>query len=353
MILYVEGVMSMINFKSDYSETAHPLVLERLLETNLIPVDGYGNDDFTEEAYKLLKEKFQDETVDIHFLSGGTQTNLIAIAAFLRPHEAVITTDCAHIVVAETGAIEATGHKIYTVPHENGKLNLDKVKEIVENESTPFQALPRLVALTHATEYGSIYTYDEIKAFYDYCQEKGLYLYIDGARMGTGIEAINSDIKYEDLPKLCDAFYIGATKNGGLYGEAIVIKREELKSHFRWHMKQRGALLSKGKPLAIQFSTLFSEGLFEYLAQSANIQSYLLREGLESKGFEFYSESQTNLTFVILPNDLIKQLKERFLFSVIKPYDESNSVVRLVTGFATSREQVIELLREIDKYVEG
>ncbi len=343
----------MINFKSDYSELAHPLVFERLVEANLEVAEGYGNDEYTKKAYQLLKDLLKDDEVDIHFLSGGTQTNLIALAAFLRPHEAAIATDCAHLVVAETGAIEATGHKVYTVPHENGKLNLEKVKKIVEKESTPFQALPRLVTLTQATEYGSIYTYDEIKAFYDFCQEKGLYLYIDGARLGTALASEKCDIKLEDMSKICDAFYIGATKNGAMYGEAIVIKNDKLKDHFRWHMKQRGALLSKGKGLAIQFLSLFEDGLFDYLAQNSNMQANLLREGLESKGFEFYSDSQTNLTFVYLPNHMIEELQKSYLFSVIEKMDHQTSLVRLVTSFATTREQVLSFLKDVDHLMEG
>jgi threonine aldolase len=230
----------MYSFKNDYSEGAHPRILNALLESNLVQVDGYGEDQFTRQAVELLKEKMGQADVDIHLLSGGTQTNLIAISAFLRPHEAAMAASTGHILGHETGAIEATGHKILSIEAENGKLTPANVQAVLEGHPDEHMVKPKLVYISNSTEIGSIYTKRELKQLSDFCKKKNLILYMDGARLGSALCSEENDLQLSDLPALVDAFYIGGTKNGALIGEALVICRDALKEDFRYHLKQKG-----------------------------------------------------------------------------------------------------------------
>ncbi len=244
----------MISFNNDYTELAHPRLLNKIIETNMEYDKPYGFDSYGEKAEKLIREKLQNNNVDVHFISGGTQTNVVAIASALYHFESIIATDISHINAHETGAVEATGHKIYTFPHVNGKLNLEVVKAFYNDvKNKEFVAIPKLVCITNATEFGTYYTKAELKAIYDFCKENDLYLFIDGARMASALSAKGNDVGYEDLCNLCDMFYLGGTKNGAMLGEALVLVNDKLKKNYKCAIKQRGAMLAKGKVMSVQF----------------------------------------------------------------------------------------------------
>lgn len=330
----------MYSFKNDYSEGAHINILNALVKTNEVQMEGYGLDDYSEKARHAIKSHFECHSSDIHFLSGGTQTNLIALSSFLRPHEAAISANTGHVLVHETGAIEATGHKVISVEVEDGKLRPDLVKEVLESHTDEHMVKPKLVYISLPTEIGSMYKLKELKALYDSCIDNDLYLFIDGARLGSALTSEAGNIEPADLSKYSHAFYIGATKNGGLLGEALVINQESLKKDFRFLMKQKGALLAKGRLLGIQFLELFKENLYFDLARYANDQAKLLRQGLKDKGYEFLSESSTNQIFPILPKEKIDELSQDFAFYVWSKVDDKRSAIRLVTSWKTDNKQV-------------
>ncbi len=258
-------------FTNDYSEGAHINILNALVESNLNQEIGYGNDSFCEEAKKLIKAKIKNENADIHFVSGGTQANLIIISSALRPHEAIIAASTGHINVHETGAIEATGHKICTVETEDGKLSVEHIKSVLENHSDEHMVKPKMVFISNSTELGTIYKKAELEEISKFCKENNLYLHLDGARLGSALTSRDNDLTLDELSSLVDIFYIGGTKNGALLGEAIVINNDRLKEDFRYHIKQKGAMLAKGKVLGIQFVELFKNDLFFELANHAKI----------------------------------------------------------------------------------
>ncbi len=339
----------MYNFRNDYGEGAHPAILQAMMDTNLVQEDGYGEDRFSLEAASLLKKAMNREDVEIHFLSGGTQTNLTAISAFLRPHEAAIAAESGHILVHETGAIEATGHKILSVPPVDGKLTAFGIQTTVDAHTDEHMVKPALVYLSQSTEIGSIYTKAELQAIRMVCDRNRLILLMDGARLGSALCAEGNDVTLSDLPNLVDAFYIGGTKNGALIGEAFVIVKENLKSDFRFHMKQKGALLAKGRVLGIQFREMFRDGLYFRLATHANRMAGLLRDGLKELGFPFLVESPTNQIFPILPDALIEKLQQEYAFYTWAPAEENTSAVRLVTSWATPEEAVRGFLADVRK----
>lgn len=334
----------MYSFKNDYSEGAHQSILEKLMTTNLEQVEGYGLDKYCESAKKHIANHFKCEKSDIHFLSGGTQTNLICLSSFMRPHEAAISAETGHILVHETGAIEATGHKVISVPSTDGKLRPSDVKEVLETHTDEHMVKPKLVYISNPTEIGTIYMKDELKALHEFCTANDLILFSDGARLGSALTCNLNDVLPEDMTKYTDAFYIGATKNGGLLGEALIINKENLKIEFRYLMKQRGALLAKGRLLGLQFETLFENQLFFNLAKHANEQAERLREGLKSKGYDFISESPTNQVFPVLPNDIIEKLSQAFGFYVWSKESETHSSIRLVTSWATKEDAVTKFI---------
>ncbi len=337
----------MIYFKNDYSEGAHPDILQALLETNLVQDEGYGDDQFCKEAADNIKRAMSYPDADIHFLSGGTQSNLLAISAFLRPHQAVISADTGHILVHEAGAIEATGHKVLSVPTTDGKLRPDDIRKVVLYHSDEHMVKPKMVYISQSTEVGSVYYKSDLQDLYAICQKFGLYLFMDGARLGSALCVKDQDLMLSDLPKFTDAFYIGGTKNGALLGEALVIVKDELKEDFRFHMKQKGALLAKGRLLGLQFRELFQNDLFFDLAKHANEMADLLRQGFQNAGYPFLSESPSNQIFPILPNSTIKKLQENYAFIVWGPVDDNHSAIRLVTSWATKEENIEKLLRNI------
>ncbi len=339
----------MISFKNDYSEGAHPAILRSLMETNLIQTDGYGDDPYTAEAVALLKRHIGREDVDIHLLPGGTQTNLTALAAFMRPHEAAIAAHTGHILVHETGAIEATGHKVLAANCEDGKLTPALIQAVVDAHTDEHMVKPRLVYISNSTEIGSIYLKHELAAISACCRRNGLLLYLDGARLGSALCAAENDLTLHEISRLVDAFYIGATKNGALLGEALVICREALQADFRYHMKQKGALLAKGRLLGLQFKTLFADELYFDLARHANAMAAVLGDAIRQAGYRFLTASPTNQLFPIFPNQVVEQLEKEFAFYRWESVDENHTAVRLVTSWATSDSAVAAFAAALPK----
>lgn len=346
------GGIHMYSFKNDYSEGAHPRILQALIESNFVQEDGYGGDQFTQKAIELMKKKIGGADVDIHLLSGGTQTNLTAISAFLRPYEAAISASTGHVFTHETGAIEATGHKILSVETENGKLNPSHIKTVLDQHTDEHMVKPKLVYISNTTEIGSIYTKSELTELRKFCQEHNLLLYMDGARLGSALCSDDNDLKLSDIPALVDAFYIGGTKNGALLGEALIICSDSLKEDFRFHLKQKGALLAKGRLLGIQFYELFRDDLFFELAQHANKMATILREEFSNAKFSFLTHSPSNQIFPILPNSLITELQKNYSFFVWEKIDAKYSAVRLVTSWATKEEEVRGFVEDMKRQLQ-
>ncbi|UGB30264.1 threonine aldolase family protein [Metabacillus sp. B2-18] len=339
----------MYSFKNDYSEGAHPRILNALIESNLVQEDGYGEDRFTQEAKELIKQKLLNKNVDVHLLSGGTQTNLTAISAFLRPHEAAISVNTGHIFTHETGAIEATGHKIISVEGDNGKLTVEHVKNVLESHPDEHMVKPKLVYISNSTEIGTVYQKDELIQLREFCDEHNLILFMDGARLGSALCSTESDLKLSDLPSLLDAFYIGGTKNGALLGEALVICNDALKEDFRFHMKQKGALLAKGRLLGIQFRELFKDDLYFDLAIHANSMAEKFREEISKAGFSFLTHSPSNQVFPIFPNSFIEKLQQKYAFHLWEKIDNDSSAIRLVTSWATKEDEVLAFIEDVKK----
>ncbi|MBY0147387.1 low specificity L-threonine aldolase [Neobacillus niacini] len=339
----------MYSFKNDYSEGAHPRILNALLETNMEQDEGYGEDRYSRKAIELIKGKIGTEDVDIHFISGGTQTNLIAISAFLRPHEAAIAVSSGHILGHETGAIEATGHKILSVVGENGKLSPSDLQGVLDGHPDEHMVKPKLVYISSSTEIGSIYSKSELQNLHDFCQRNQLILYMDGARLGSALCSEENDLQLSDLPNLVDAFYIGGTKNGALIGEALVICRDSLKEDFRYHIKQKGALLAKGRLLGIQFLELFRDNLFFELASHANKMAGRIREELVKSNITFLTHSPSNQIFPILPNAVISKLQNNYAFHIWEKVDSDSSAIRFVTSWATKEEEVTSLIEDLKR----
>jgi threonine aldolase len=339
----------MYSFKNDYSEGAHPRILNALIESNLVQVEGYGEDQFSQKAVELLKERMGRTDVDIHLLSGGTQTNLIAISAFLRPHEAAMAASTGHILGHETGAIEATGHKVLSIETQNGKLTPSDVQTVLDGHPDEHMVKPKLVYISNSTEIGSIYNRSELVQLSDFCKKNHLILYMDGARLGSALCSTENDLQLSDLPTLVDAFYIGGTKNGALIGEALVICKDSLKEDFRYHMKQKGALLAKGRLLGTQFLELFRDNLFFDLAEHANMMATILRDEISKANIPFLTHSPSNQIFPILPNALITELEKHYAFHIWEKVDTDHSAIRLVTSWATEEEEVAAFLKDLKK----
>lgn len=341
----------MYSFKNDYSEGAHLNILKLMVETNLEQNTGYGEDKYTEAAIKVLKEKIQKTDIDIHLIPGGTQTNLIAISSFLRPYEAVISANTGHILVHETGAIEATGHKVISVDVNDGKLNINHIKDVLESHTDEHMVKPKLVYISNPTEIGSIYKKDELEKISKYCKENDLIFYMDGARLGSALCSKENDLTLFDIANLLDSFYIGGTKNGALLGEALVICNESLKKCFRFNIKQKGALMAKGRVLGIQFYELFRENLYFELAEHANKMADLFNKEIKMLGFEFLTNSPSNQVFPILPNRVIEKLQEDYQFYIWEKIDSENSAIRLVTSWATEEVRVKEFIERLKELV--
>lgn len=342
--------MIIYNFKNDYSEGAHPNILKAIQDTNFYQEEGYGEDHYCNLAKKNILKLIDKADSDIHFVSGGTQANLIVISSILKPYESVIAAETGHIATHEAGAIEATGHKINTVPSKNGKLYPKDIKEQVAYHSDEHMVKPGMVYISNSTELGTVYTKKELHDLYEICKQYDLYLFMDGARLAPALTSQANDLSFKDIARLTDVFYIGATKNGALLGEAIIINNRNLQDNFRFMMKQHGALLAKGRIFGIQFIELFKNDLFSELAQHANTMAMKLAKGIQDAGFEFLTEAVSNQIFPILPNKLIEKLQKKFGFYVWSPFDENNSVIRLVTSWATKEEMVDKFIEEIHTF---
>lgn len=341
----------MYSFKNDYSEGAHPQILDALIRSNMNQEEGYGLDSHTENANNYIRERIGSDQCDIHFISGGTQTNLIAISAFLRPHEACISVESGHIATHETGAIEATGHKIITVESEDGKITPELISPVLEEHHFEHMVKPRLVYISNPTELGTVYSKKELQEIYQFCQDRNLLLYCDGARLGAALTVDSLDLSLEDMYNLTDAFFIGGTKTGALMGEALVLRNCDLKEDFRFLIKQRGALLAKGRILGIQFEELFRDDLYFNSARHANTLAQLMTSKLKDMGCSFLIDSPTNQIFPIFRNDIIEKLLEDFGFYVWKKIDDTHSAVRLITSWATPEIAVMEFIQKYKNYL--
>lgn len=339
----------MLYFMNDYSEGAHPRILEALVRTNSEQHVGYGMDDHCEKASDLIKKRIGRDDVDVHFLVTGTQTNTIAISKFLRPYEAVIATRLGHISVHEAGSIESTGHKIIEMPSVDGLLRPEQIDEACAAHLDEHMVLPKMVYISDATEMGTVYTKKQLKALRQKCDEHGLYLYLDGARLANALTCDDNDLTIEDIAKLTDAFYLGGTKNGMLFGEAMVVCNPQLKDYMRYVIKQRGALLAKGRLLGVQFEEVFKDDLYFEMAKHTNDMAQLLKIGIKDLGYSFVTESSTNLIFTVLPNNIHEELSKHCYYEAENPYDEHNMEARFVTSWATPKEDIEKLLELLKK----
>ena len=337
----------MIFFRSDYSQGAHPKVLEAIVNTNLEHSDGYGEDEHCRNAAQIIKKQIGNEDADVHFFVGGTPANFTSIAAFLRPHEAVVAPRSSHIYTHETGAVEAAGHKIVPNVSNDGKLLPRHIEETLLEHEDEHMVKPKLASISNSTEIGTIYTKAELTALSETCRKNGLWLYIDGARLGCALTAPGNDLTLSDIASLTDAFYIGGTKNGALFGEALIITNPRLKPDFRFIMKQQCGLLAKGRLLGVQFEALFNDGLYFKLAEHSNALANQLRNGISSKGYDFLVDSPTNQIFPIMPNALVEKLEKKYFFYRWKPMGEDKICIRLVTSWGSSEEDVISFLNDI------
>lgn len=343
--------MNMIQFQCDYSEGAHPRILERMMQTNFEQTVGYGEDHYCEMARVLVQKACGRPDADVHFLVGGTQANATVISSVLRPHQGVLCVRSGHINVHETGAIEHSGHKVLALEGVDGLLSADSVRAAMEEhlaEDGPEHTVqPGMVYISFSTEVGTVYTLSQLKELSAVCREYGLPLFIDGARMGYGLASDGCDVTLNDIADLADVFYIGGTKQGALFGEAVVIVNESLKKDFRYFIKQNGGMLAKGRLLGIQFMTLFEDGLYFELSGHAVAQAMRIRDAFASKGYRFLVESPTNQQFPILPNSEMERLSADFKFSVWQKIDEGHTAVRFCTSWATKAEAVDALLAAI------
>ena len=341
----------MIRLESDYLEGAHPLIIEHLTETNMEQTPGYGTDAHCQNASNLIRSACYAPEADVHFLVGGTQTNAVVITSVLRPHQGVICAETGHINVHETGAIEARGHKVLPIPSQDGKLSAAAVRACYDahysDNDREHIVQPGMVYISHPTENGTTYTAKELEELSCLCRELSLPLYLDGARLSYGLAAPVNDLSLEMIARLCDIFYIGGTKTGALFGEALVITSPSLKKDFRYLIKQQGAMLAKGRLLGIQFETLFTDELYIQIARHAVNLAMDIKKTFQEKGIALYYDSCTNQQFPVLNKQQIKVLAETYSFSHWKDLPDDKTVIRLCTSWATDPEYVRQLCRDI------
>ena len=338
----------MLFFENDYGYGAHPKVLEYLAQTNMEPVSGYGNDKFTASAAEKIKAAADCPDAQVYFLTGGTQTNMVVIDTLLRPYEGVVASSCGHVNTHEAGAIESTGHKVLTVPHKNGKLDADDLREYVQtfyaDASHDHMVFPGMVYISHPSEYGTLYTRNELERISAVCREFSMPLFLDGARLGYGLTA-DTDVTLQDIAKLTDVFYIGGTKCGALCGEAVVFTHGNMPKQFVTMVKRRGAMIAKGRLNALQFDALFTDGLYARISEHAIRMAEKLKALFHEKGYPFYLESPTNQQFLIFENEKLQELGKHVTYSFWEPYDETHTVVRFATSWSTTDEDLEELAK--------
>ncbi|MBR4018467.1 MAG: aminotransferase class I/II-fold pyridoxal phosphate-dependent enzyme [Clostridia bacterium] len=338
-------------FNCDYNEGAYPPILKRMNETNMCQSIGYSEDEYCEEARNIIRGLCGAPDAAVHFLVGGTQANLTVISAALRSHQGVISASTGHINVHETGAIEATGHKVLSVNTDDGFLTAEMVEKVCHDhfvdEAFEHMVQPGMVYISSPSELGTIYTRKALSDLRAVCDKYGLLLYLDGARLGYGMADRANDIDLPFLYKVCDVFYIGGTKQGALMGEAVVIRNETLKKDFRYMIKQRGGMFAKGRLLGIQFLELFRDGAYFKLAEHADRLADDIRKAFADKGYRFLVQSGTNQIFAIVPNDAMEKLNKKYVSSNNGPYDEKHTVLRFCTSWATNPADVQELIEDI------
>ena len=341
----------MIYFNCDYNEGAHEKIMQRLLETNMEQTPGYGCDVHCERARELIRKIIKNYNADVHFLVGGTQTNATVIAAALRPYQGVIAAETGHINVHETGAIEATGHKVLAIESEDGKITANQIETaclLHENDSSAEHTVqPKMVYISQPTELGTRYSLAELTAISKVCKDHCLYLFVDGARLGYGLAAKGNDVDFCDLARLCDVFYIGGTKQGLLFGEALVITNDAIKKDFRYMIKQKGGMLAKGRLLGVQFEAAFEDGLYMKMAKHASELADQLRTVFYEKKVKFLVENDTNQLFPILRDEVLDKLSEKYCYEYQKRIDQTHSAVRFCTSWATQKESVDMLCQDI------
>lgn len=339
----------MLHFDCDYMEGAHPLILEKLLETNFEQTPGYGYDTYTLNAKNKIREACGCPNAEIYFLIGGTQTNATVIDGLLHTYEGVIASETGHINVHEAGAIEASGHKVISLSQHNGKIAAEDVDAYITNfyldPTYKHMVAPGMVYISFPTEYGTLYSYNELHKLKNICQHHKIPLFIDGARLGYALASNETDVTLKDIAQLCDVFYIGGTKVGALFGEAVVITNPNLLNNFFPIIKQHGALLAKGRMLGIQFDTLFTNGLYLQISRHAILMANKLKLGFIKKGYQLYIDSPTNQQFIILSKEQIKHIQEYATFEIWGTVDEKNYVTRFATSWATKEADIDQLLR--------
>lgn len=337
----------MLYFKNDYSEGAHPKVLEHLFKTNMEKLDGYGEDTYSRLAKEKIRKAANCPDADIYFISGGTQTNQLVIATMLSRHEGVVAAQTGHVACHEAGAIEYTGHKVITLPQENGKIKATDLEALCDvfyaDDSHDHMVFPGMVYISHPTEYGTLYTKKELTELSETCKKYNMPLFLDGARLGYGLVA-DTDVTLSDIASLCDVFYIGGTKVGALCGEAVVFTKNNCPKHFVTLVKQHGALMAKGRVLGVQFDALFTDNLYTDIAKNAIETADMLKAAFREKGYKFFIDSPTNQIFIVLENNQKKKIEENVCISFWEKYDDNHSVVRFATSWATSKEDVQKLI---------
>ena len=338
----------MLSFESDYTEGAHPEILRRLIETNMVQQPGYGSDIWCESAKDKIRTTVGYKGADVHLLTGGTQTNMIVIDALLGACEGVISADTGHIQCHEAGAVESCGRKILPLPHDQGKIRADVLLKYLDkfykDSSYTHMVYPGMVYISHPTEYGTLYSLDELRALSRVCNQYEIPLFMDGARLGYGLMSHGTDVTLKDVADLCDVFYIGGTKVGALCGEAVVFPRREAPKHFFTFIKQHGALLAKGRLLGVQFDALFTDDLYFRISRNAIEMADRIRDALSAKGYEFFLPTVTNQIFVVLNDAQLKKLTDSISCSIWEHLDDGRTVIRIATSWATTEENVNTLI---------
>ena len=338
----------MFSFESDYTEGAHPLILDAFVRTNYEQLSGYGFDKYCDSAKEKIKKACGREDAQVFFISGGTQTNQLVVDTVLEPYEGVVSTTTGHIEGHEAGAVEFTGHKVLTVPHHQGKMNAADLKALLEtfygDDNHDHMVFPGMVYISHPSEYGTLYTLAELTALSELCREYDIPLFLDGARLGYGLMSSGTDVTLKDIARLCDVFYIGGTKVGALCGEAVVFTHQNAPKHFFTSIKQHGALLAKGRLLGVQFDTLFTDDLYFKLGKNAIDKADRMREAFKEKGYKFFMETITNQIFIVLENSKMQELKKDVSFGFWEKYDDNHTVVRFASSWATTDEAVEKLI---------
>lgn len=338
----------MFSFESDYTEGAHPKILDAFVRTNLEQLRGYGKDKYCDSAKAKIRKACGIDDADVYFISGGTQTNQLVIDTMLKPFEGVVSTVSGHIEGHEAGAVEFTGKKVLTVPHHFGKMDASELKALIEtfygDDNHDHMVFPGMVYISHPSEYGTLYSLSELTAISDVCREYKIPLFLDGARLGYGLMSSGTDVTLKDIARLCDVFYIGGTKVGALCGEAVVFTKNNTPAHFFTSIKQHGALLAKGRLLGVQFDTLFTDDLYFKIAKNAIDKADRMRAAFKEKGYEFFMETVTNQIFIVLENTKMEELKKQVSFGFWEKYDDNHTVVRFASSWATTDEAVDTLL---------